>query len=127
MVAITVVADSRGARCETDAAIGIVSAADERPRRAVGRLIRVERLSPMRSSFTQYGALFSVPTWLTVAAPAASRRWKSVPLPCVTSMKALGEPGVNVSRIITPALADVEVFCRLLTRATMKPSPFSGR
>ncbi len=42
-------------------------------------------------------------------------------------MNALADPGVSVSRIITPAFADVDVFCRLLRRATMKPSPFRVR
>src|SRR5262245_29504844 len=42
-------------------------------------------------------------------------------------MNASADSGVSVSRIITPALAEVDVFCRLLTRAMMKPSPFSAR
>jgi hypothetical protein len=39
----------------------------------------------------------------------------------------LAAPGCSESRIITTAFAKVEVFCGLLTRAMMKPSPESDR
>jgi hypothetical protein len=39
---------------------------------------------------------------------------------------ACRESGVSVSRIITPAFAQFDVFWTLWTRAIIEPSPLSG-
>ena len=51
--------------------------------------------------------------------------WKDIPFPAVASTTTLGALPVKSSRIMTPAFAQRSVFCRLATRATISPSPFS--
>jgi hypothetical protein len=54
------------------------------------------------------------------------RRWNVSPLEAVTAIIACRESEDNDSRIMTPAFAQGFVFCRLVTRATIVPSPVSG-
>ncbi len=72
--------------------------------------MKAENLSPVRSTFTQYGAATAVgASLLEDSPPAASRRWKLAPLPstAVLAIKAWVEPGSVFWRIITPAFAQV--------------------
>ena len=62
---------------------------------------------------------------VAVVPPAVERCRSSTPPPGFTSSITSGEPGANVSRNITPAFADAFVFCRLVTRAIICPSPDS--
>ena len=82
---------------------------------------------PLRVSFTQRGAVESVPAVLTLVLPSASRRWNARPLAPDTSMKACAEPAVSDPRNITPAFVQLATFCTEATRATIDPSPLSVR
>src|SRR5688572_7642488 len=76
---------------------------------------------PARVSFTHAGAVPLAAAPLVEAPPAVTRRWKTIPLPGLTSMNACGEPALSVSRIMTPAFVHASTFCTDATRATIVP------
>src|SRR5262245_10022925 len=84
-----------------------------------------EKVEPVRTGRTQDGAAPVRPGVLTLM-PGAGRRWNDRPLPGVTAINACRDVAVNVSRIITPALAQLSVFCNDSTCARISPSPVSG-
>src|SRR5690349_841851 len=75
------------------------------------------RSVPARTSFTQYGAKTHRPLVLVLSPPVLTRRWNVTPLAEVRLMKAWRELAARVSRIITPALAQLSVAWMLATRA----------
>src|SRR5581483_1675309 len=66
------------------------------------------------------------PDVCVLSPPVATRRWNATPFPDVTATSACRDPGVSVSRIMTPALAHGSVLCTPVTRTTICPSPVSG-
>jgi hypothetical protein len=81
---------------------------------------------PALTTRTQSGAAAVVPEMPAAATPAAVRYWYAVPFADDTSMSAYADPGVSVSRIITPAFVQAATFWSDATRATISPSPLSG-
>src|SRR5215471_926655 len=79
---------------------------------------------PIRTRRTQYGAVTAGPVVLELDPLVLVRLWNAAPLPEEINAKPWRDPGVSVSRIITPALAHGSVFCTLTTRARTSPSPF---
>ena len=82
---------------------------------------------PARVSFTHRGAVPGPPEVCADAAPLLVRRWNARPFPVETSMKACAEPASVVVRIITPAFVHAAAPSIDATRATIVPSPLSGR
>jgi hypothetical protein len=83
-------------------------------------------VSPFRVSFTQAGgACVDVPPTI-VAVPHVVLARNSIAPDGTRSTTAFGAPEPTDSRIITPALAHVFVFCMRTTRAMISPSPSSG-
>ena len=79
---------------------------------------------PARTSRNQYGAARPVDEVTPEAdAPVPLRCWRAVPFAGVMKLMTYRELGSNVSRIITPALAQPAVFCIFSTRAVMEQSP----
>src|SRR5882724_9000504 len=81
---------------------------------------------PLRTSLTQYGAAFPATTASEVPPPVELRHWNETPLTGVTNMLDSLLLAAKVSRIMTPALVQLFVFCSLTTRATIWPSPVMG-
>jgi hypothetical protein len=84
------------------------------------------KVSPERTSFTQYGATTLTPEVLKVTPPVVTRLWKATPFSGVRTIMACVDEGSSVSRIITPPLAHGFVSCSVTTRATIVPSPLRG-
>ena len=82
--------------------------------------------SPFRCRRTQCGGADIEPAVLADWPPAASRRWKAAPFADDTSISACAEPGLSVSRIITPAFDQAFAFCTLATRIWIVASPVIG-
>src|SRR5581483_3064489 len=106
-------------------AIGIVSMPTSDHAAPSGELY-AKKSEPLRTSRTQYGAATAGPDVCVLSPPVATRRWNATPFPDVTATSACRDPGVSVSRIMTPALAHGSVLCTPVTRATICPSPVSG-
>jgi hypothetical protein len=86
-----------------------------------------ENFEPCRTNRTQYGAVPVPPEVIVLDPPVVTRRWNAKPFPGVTLANAFRDVAVNVSRIMTPALAQELVFWSVATRATISPSPVSVR
>jgi hypothetical protein len=81
---------------------------------------------PLRVSFSHCGDAWLPPPMYVVAPPVADRVMNSrLPFGRASRMTC-ADPDAVVSRSMTPALANVLVFCRPVTRATICPSPLSG-
>ena len=72
---------------------------------------------PVRTSLTQYGVAAPVTLVAVVVPPVEVRRWKEAVPVGLTSIMASVELAARDSRIMTPAFAQVFVFCTLATRA----------
>src|SRR5262245_19092037 len=81
---------------------------------------------PLRVRRTQYGAVNPATDVFVGCAPVVVPRMNSMPAPGVSSSMACVEGPLNVSRIITPALANWFVFWIETTRAVIDPLPVSG-
>ena len=84
-----------------------------------------ENVEPRRTNLTQYGAVTDPLEEFAVDPPVLTRRWNVSPFPGVTAANTCRDVAVNVSRIMTPALAQEFVFWSVATRATISPSPVS--
>src|SRR5215218_5605085 len=62
------------------------------------------KVLPVRVILTQYGADASAPAVLVDVPFVLVRRWNASPFAALTNIVACFEPGVSVSRIMTPAL-----------------------
>ena len=81
-------------------------------------------VSLVRTSRTQYGAARPVfPVTLEAEPPVPLRCWSAVPFAGVMKLMTYCDEASSVSRIITPTLAQVAVFCIFNTRAVMEQSP----
>jgi hypothetical protein len=83
------------------------------------------KVLPERVTRTHLGALPVDPDVLAELPPVEVRRWKALALPAEINMCACFDPAVKVSRIMTPAFAQVSVFSIEATRALISPSPDS--
>ena len=83
-------------------------------------------VEPARVSFSHTGAAAALPAMKFVMPPVVERVMNSMPPPGFTSRITCADPAVSVSRSITPAFANVFVFCTLATRVTTCPSPASA-
>src|SRR5947208_8895059 len=77
---------------------------------------------PDRVTRIHRGAVAAGPAVLDDEPPVDVRRWKAVAPPAESTMLACFEPAVSVSRIMTPALAQVLVLSIEATRALISPS-----
>src|SRR5215213_5778260 len=83
-------------------------------------------IDPLRVTFTQYGAEAVAPALLVDVPFVRVRRWNASPFAALTNIVACLDPGVSVSRIMTPALLHAFWLVTDPTCATIDPSPVSG-
>src|SRR5438128_12004586 len=94
---------------ETCAVIGIVSVPTKLQVMPSGEAYALT-VSPIRASFTQYGAATRAPAVFVLSPPGMVRRWNARPFPADITMNAWVDAGFNVARIITPAFVQADVF-----------------
>ena len=82
-----------------------------------------ENVEPFRTNRTQYGAVTDPLEVSAVDPPVVTRRWNAKPFPGVTPANTFRDVAVNVSRIMTPALAQELVFWSVATRVNGSRRP----